>query len=185
MVIITGKYFPLCDILSLCRPTMTQGEKPPNLQEEKWAVAIRALKRLIPDAQAKRLLAKKKLAQIVANAIEESSLPQLHTLRALRSLLLRLSRCPPIPTGETGGPTLNTRRNPMYQELRIKLTPNVPLDGKAVQVTEGIREMCKLLNLKVIPARDCAWEDGRLKFQIDRVIGDRWATISFGIEEEP
>jgi hypothetical protein len=75
-------------------------------------------------------------------------------------------------------------RNPMYQELRIRLTPNVPLSGKAVQVTEGIREMCKLLNLKVIPASDCACEDGRLKFQIEGVIGDQWATISFGVEEE-
>jgi hypothetical protein len=73
----------------------------------------------------------------------------------------------------------------MYQEeLRIKLTPDVPLDGKAVQITEAIREMCKLLNLRVVPARDCACEDGRLRFQIDRVIGDRWATISFGIEDD-
>jgi hypothetical protein len=79
---------------------------------------------------------------------------------------------------------LNTRRNPMYQELRIRLRPDVPLIGKAVQVTEGIREMCKLLNLKIVPASDCACEDGRLKFQIEKMIGDRWATISFGIEEE-
>jgi hypothetical protein len=165
---------------------MSQGGKLPNFQE-KWAVAIRALKRLIPDAEAKRLLANKKLAQIVADTINESSLPQLQTLSWLRSLLLRLSRCPPRLTGETDRPmlnTINTMRNPMYRELRIRLTPNVPLSGKAVQVTEGIREMCKLLNLKVIPASDCACEDGRLKFQIEGVIGDQWATISFGVEEE-
>jgi hypothetical protein len=138
---------------------MIPDEKPPNFQE-KWAVAIRALKRLIPDAEAKRLLANTKLAQIGADTIEESSLPQLQTLSWLRNLLLRLSRCPPVMTGETHGPMLNSRRISMHQELRIRLTPNVPLDGKAVQVTEGIREMCKLLNLKIIPATDCACEDG-------------------------
>jgi hypothetical protein len=58
---------------------MSQGGKLPNF-EEKWAVAIRALKRLIPDAEAKRLLANKELAQIVADTINESSLPQLQTL---------------------------------------------------------------------------------------------------------
>ena len=71
----------------------------------------------------------------------------------------------------------------MYQELRIRLTPNVPLNGKAVQVTEGIREMCKLLNPKIIPASDCACEDGRLKFLIEGLSGNRWAAIFFGIEE--
>jgi Phage integrase family len=47
-----------------------------------------------------------------------------------------------------------------------------------------VNEMCKLLNLEVIPASDCACEDGRLKFQIEGVIYDQWATISFGIEEK-
>jgi hypothetical protein len=112
--------FSTSDILtSKGRPTMSQGEKPPKF-EEKWAVAIRALNRLISDAEAKRLLANTKLAQIVADTIEESSLPQLQTLSWLRSLLLRLSRCPPL-TDETERPMLNVRRNPMNQELRIRL----------------------------------------------------------------
>jgi hypothetical protein len=76
---------------------MIQDEKPPNFQK-KLAVAIRALKGLIPDTEAKRLLANTKLAQIVADTIEESSLPQLQTLSWLRSLLLRLSGCPPTLT---------------------------------------------------------------------------------------
>jgi hypothetical protein len=107
----------------------------------------------------------------------------MHTLSWLQSLFLRLSRFPRASTDETDRPKTK-RRNPMCEEFRIKLMSDATLDRKAVQVTEAIGEICRLLNLRVVPARDCACEDGRLKFQIDRVIGDRWATISFGIEEE-
>ena len=68
----------------------------------------------------------------------------------------------------------------MNHELRITFKPDVPLNGKAVQLSEGIRAMCKILRLRIIPARDCLCEDGRLKFQV----GTQWAAISFGIEEE-
>jgi len=149
--------------------------------QEKWTAAIRALKHLIPDAHAKRLLANKKLAQIVADSIDESSLPQLQTLSWLRSLLLRLSRCSEIE----GLPILDTGRNPTYWELRIRLKPNVPLSDKAVQVAEGIREMCKLLNLKAIPENDCGCEDSQFEFQTEGVIGGQGVAISFGIKEEP
>jgi hypothetical protein len=87
MVINTGKYFPHLTL----EPTMNHGGKPPDFQE-RWAVVITALKRLMPDAEVKRLLANHKLAQIVEEAVDESSLPQLQTLSWLRSLLLRLSR---------------------------------------------------------------------------------------------
>jgi hypothetical protein len=40
--------------------------------QARWALAIRALKGLIPDAEAERLLADTKLAQIVADTIGES-----------------------------------------------------------------------------------------------------------------
>ena len=72
----------------------------------------------------------------------------------------------------------------MRCELRITLKPDVPLHRKAVQLSEGIREMCKILSLTVIPAKDCACEDGRLKFQIEGLLDREWAAISFGIEEQ-
>ena len=53
-----------------------------------------------------------------------------------------------------------------------------------MQITECIREMCKPLRLRVIAAKDCACEDGRLRFQNKEAAGNEWAAISFGIEEE-
>ena len=70
---------------------MTHGGKSPDFQE-RWDVVIATLKRLMPDAEVKRLLANQQLAQIVEETVDESSLPQLQTLSWLRSLLLRLSR---------------------------------------------------------------------------------------------
>ena len=77
-----------------------------------------------------------------------------------------------------------TRRIVISREFRITLKPDVPFNGKAVQLSEGIREMCKILGLSIIPARDCMCEDGRLKFEVKGLVGRQWAAISFGIEEE-
>lgn len=162
---------------------MSQHNQPPTF-EEKWAIVVRALKRLITDAETKHLLANPEVSEAFAAHMNETPLPQLQTLSWLRGLLFRVSRYPLMGTSNAVGPISVTRRSPMDHELRIILKPHVPLNGKAVQISEGIREMCKLLRLRIIPAKDCACEDGRLKFQIKGLVGSQWAAISFGIEEE-
>ena len=51
--------------------------------EERQALAVKAVNRLIADVEAKRLLDDKELAEAVAVCIRETALPQLRTLKWL------------------------------------------------------------------------------------------------------
>ena len=51
--------------------------------EERRAIAVKAVNRLIADAEAKRLLGNKELAETIAVCIRETALPQLQTLKWL------------------------------------------------------------------------------------------------------
>jgi len=70
---------------------MSQNKEPLTF-EEKWAFAVKAASRRISDAHAKRLMANKKLAEVIEACICETPLPQLKTLSWMRNVLLRLSR---------------------------------------------------------------------------------------------
>ena len=72
---------------------MSRGNRPPTF-EEKWAIAVKALKGLISDAETKRLLANPEISEAFAECIDETPLPQLQTLSCLRAFLFRLSRYP-------------------------------------------------------------------------------------------
>jgi hypothetical protein len=151
---------------------MSQSDKPPAIEKD-WATVVKALKRLTTDAEVKRLLANPECSAAFVEYLKETSLPQLQTLSSLRNLLFHLSR--------------SFRPTEVYRntELRITLKPSLTLNGKAMQVSVGILEMCGLLGLRVIPAKGCGRERGRLKFELKGLLGRQWAAISFGIEEEP
>jgi hypothetical protein len=68
--------------------------KDPLAFDQQWAVAVKAVNRRTGDGRARRLFADKELARVIATCIEETSLPQVHTLGWLCNVLVRLSRDP-------------------------------------------------------------------------------------------
>ena len=58
--------------------------------EAKWAVAIKAANRRLPDAIARRIYDNQWLARAVQECTAESQLPQLQTLSWMRDVLLQV-----------------------------------------------------------------------------------------------
>lgn len=70
---------------------MSQGKDDLDNFERQWALAIKAVNRRIGDSRARRLLENKGLARVISACLEETSLPQVHTLSWLCNVLLRVS----------------------------------------------------------------------------------------------